>query len=120
MKVVFCAVLFVVMLAACQGRVGMPCTMKEQCAADECCQIINIVVASKKRQALVDQPPGGAGTCQPYKPEGAYCESFETMNGFCGCAEGLQCQTIHVGTGGAPGGKRGALPPGWEERCIKV
>lgn len=43
-----------------QAAVGTPCGKKSQCAAQECCQILNdVFVASKRRQ--LDVPTGGAG-----------------------------------------------------------
>ena len=38
------------------------------------------------------------------------------MNGFCGCAEGLVCRTFHE-PGKHEVGRRGALPPGYVQRC---
>ena len=38
------------------------------------------------------------GTCQKYKQEGASCVSYEVLNGFCGCASGLSCRSVYVGT----------------------
>ena len=38
------------------------------------------------------------GTCQKYKQEGASCVSYDVLNGFCGCAPGLTCHTVHIGT----------------------
>ncbi|KAK7111201.1 hypothetical protein V1264_010875 [Littorina saxatilis] len=100
-----------------QAREGEPCTMKAQCAADECCQVINIVVASRKRQ-LVDLPPGGAGTCQRYKKEGDLCDSIAVMNGFCGCADALSCRVVRLPGSNQNVGRRGALPPGYAEKCV--
>ncbi|KAK7493263.1 hypothetical protein BaRGS_00015389 [Batillaria attramentaria] len=80
-----------------KAEVGRPCTSKDQCAADECCQIVNIVVVSRRRQAL--QPlagPNTSGTCEKYKKQGEWCTSFEVLNGYCGCEEGLTCQAVHL------------------------
>ena len=44
-----------------QAEVGRNCTEKSQCAADECCQIINIVVASRKRQLYSLRGPNTSG-----------------------------------------------------------
>ena len=56
------------------------------------------------------------GTCQRYRQEGENCDALEVMNGFCGCAEGLVCHTFHEPLHQVVG-RRGALPPGYVQRC---
>lgn len=43
-----------------------------------------------------------AGTCEKYKEEGEFCNSFDVMNGYCSCAEGLTCKTVPVSTTALP------------------
>merc|ERR1712002_67487 len=33
------------------------------------------------------------GSCQLYKTEGAYCASFDKINGFCSCGPDLSCKS---------------------------
>ncbi|KAK7493261.1 hypothetical protein BaRGS_00015387 [Batillaria attramentaria] len=98
MKLLFLLCLIIAALASCQAEVGTPCTSQDQCADDECCQIVNMIVASRKRQLLV-KPIGGpntSGTCQKYKTEGESCSSIAVMNGYCGCKPGLRCTPIDL------------------------
>jgi hypothetical protein len=39
-----------------------------------------------------------AGTCQKLKQAGDSCNHFDVMNGYCGCAPGLTCTTVHITT----------------------
>ncbi|KAK7087502.1 hypothetical protein V1264_021545 [Littorina saxatilis] len=109
----------VLLFALCQAEVGHKCTAKSECAADECCQIINIVVASKKRQLHPLRPVHGneEGTCQKYKTEGASCVSFDVLNGFCGCASGLTCHSVYVGTPTPQPVHRRDMRPGYASFC---
>ncbi|GFR72358.1 U3-aranetoxin-Ce1a-like isoform X1 [Elysia marginata] len=89
------ACLFAVTYAA----VGQICTDESQCDAGECCQILSefMVVSKKDLQPIkLDPSIQKTGTCQKYKMEGAYCNSFEKMNGYCSCAPGLSCHTYQV------------------------
>ncbi|KAK7493255.1 hypothetical protein BaRGS_00015381 [Batillaria attramentaria] len=116
------SVLIVIVAAA--EAVGQPCTSQDQCAADECCQIINIVVASRKRQAQL-MPVGAenSGTCEKYKQAGDSCVGYEVLNGFCGCAAGLTCKSVYVGTPAPPpapvdGMVRRDMRPGYRSYCM--
>ncbi|KAK7493260.1 hypothetical protein BaRGS_00015386 [Batillaria attramentaria] len=98
MKLLLLLGLTLATLVFCKAEVGTPCTSQDQCAADECCQIVNIVVMSR-RQAL--RPLGGpntSGTCEKYKKEGESCSSIAVMNGYCGCQPGLNCTPIGLST----------------------
>ena len=59
-------------LSVSQADVGDTCTSKSECAADECCQIINIVVMSRKRQAAI-LPLNQHETGTPSKYAGGVC-----------------------------------------------
>ncbi|XP_025091199.1 uncharacterized protein LOC112562278 [Pomacea canaliculata] len=100
MRGLLSVLLLLAIVSVCQGEVGQVCTSKDQCAADECCEIINIVVASRKRQALLQpiRPVSESGTCKKYQEKGTYCQSFDVLNGFCGCGQGLTCQSVNIGT----------------------
>ncbi|XP_070196849.1 uncharacterized protein [Littorina saxatilis] len=122
---VFVVVVFLAALAAVSlAVVGRTCIDKGQCAADECCQIVNITVNSKKRlvsQFLQPWKPYTSGTCQRYKQQGASCNSIDVMNGFCGCAIGLTCKTVRVSTSTPTGTvwlwRRGIVAPGYHSIC---
>merc|ERR1712212_813245 len=64
------------------------CQTDADCSAGQCCQILSEYMIVSKRA-------GGdrTGTCGTYKPEGARCNNFDIMNGYCGCATGLECKT---------------------------
>ncbi|KAK3719816.1 hypothetical protein RRG08_040118 [Elysia crispata] len=80
------------------ATVGQRCTDVSQCDAGECCQILSefMVVSKRDLTSLLKQPIEKAGTCQKYKMEGDYCNSFDKMNGYCSCAPGLSCHTYQV------------------------
>nr|KAG5704121.1 hypothetical protein BaRGS_009651 [Batillaria attramentaria] len=82
-------------------------------------EIINIVVASRKRQAQL-MP---VGTCEKYKQAGDSCVGYEVLNGFCGCAAGLTCKSVYVGTPAPPpapvdGMVRRDMRPGYRSYCM--
>ncbi|XP_076459156.1 uncharacterized protein LOC143292591 [Babylonia areolata] len=106
---VFVLVCWLTLLAVCMGEVGRPCTQQSQCESDECCQIVNIIIASKKRQ--LHRPLNTSGTCQKLRQQGERCNHFDVMNGYCGCAEGLTCKTVHVNTTPAPALQRLMMMP---------
>ncbi|KAK7112505.1 uncharacterized protein [Littorina saxatilis] len=103
MKIFVLGLFLAALVTICMAEVSTKCTEKSQCAADECCQIINFVIATKKRQLLPGlSRPNTSGTCEKYRQEGVSCNSFDVMNGFCGCADGLTCKTVHVSTTPSP------------------
>ncbi|XP_025091214.1 uncharacterized protein LOC112562281 [Pomacea canaliculata] len=125
MRDLIAVLLLVTILSVCQGRVGHVCTSKDQCAADECCEIINIVVASRKRQALLQpiRPVSHSGTCQKYQQKGSYCQAFDVLNGYCGCAQGLTCKSVYVGTPLPPvpaSPSRRDIMPGYAFYCLEA
>ncbi|KAL8606520.1 hypothetical protein ACOMHN_037751 [Nucella lapillus] len=105
------------MLLKLQAEAGHPCSDQSECGADECCQIVHIVIASKKRQLHQLKP----GTCEKFRQQGDHCNHFDVMNGYCSCAPGLTCKTVHVSTTQAPSifpllTKR-KLAPGYVSYC---
>nr|AQM52682.1 prokineticin-like protein [Pomacea canaliculata] len=98
MKVLIVSVLAAIVLATCKAEVGKVCTSQSQCAADECCQIVNIVILSKKRELALSPVRNTSGTCQKYHKAGDNCNSFDVLNGYCSCAPGLTCTTVQVST----------------------
>ncbi|KAK7493254.1 hypothetical protein BaRGS_00015380 [Batillaria attramentaria] len=89
MKLVFFLFLAVIALATCKAEAPTPCTSQDQCAADECCEIINIILVSRKRQ--LTGGPNTSGYCSKLIQEGKPCSNVMVVNGACGCAPGLTC-----------------------------
>ncbi|KAK7103773.1 uncharacterized protein [Littorina saxatilis] len=123
MKIFVLGVFLAAFAAVCLAEVGMECTNQSQCAPEECCQIINNVVASKKRLVFPGfrQKINTSGTCQNYSQQGASCTSFATMNGYCGCADGLSCKTVRVSKAGTPIKHvlvRRKMAPGYRSFCL--
>merc|ERR1711971_746789 len=84
--------------------VGKTCTDISQCDSGECCQILSDFMVVGKRQLPTIKPEKPVtflpytmkpktGTCQKYSPQGTHCNSWDTRNGYCGCEQGLYCQT---------------------------
>merc|ERR1712241_683221 len=78
---------------------GKTCASDSECASGECCQIMSeymVVSRREAKQQAILQPLTRAprtGTCESYKAQGASCNSFEKINGFCGCDPSLTCKT---------------------------
>ena len=78
-----------------QANVGDTCTSKSECAADECCQIINIVVMSRKRQAaILPLNQHEAGT--PSKYAGGVCR-LSHLPRLCLTRSQWNISTVRVG-----------------------
>merc|ERR1712154_583918 len=93
---------------------GQTCQTDADCGG-QCCQILSEFQIVSRRAA------SRTGTCGTYKLEGAPCNSFDAINGYCSCAPGLQCKTYKDPNYTGPilaSRKRGMLP-GYISTCEK-
>ncbi|KAL5018757.1 hypothetical protein ScPMuIL_004479 [Solemya velum] len=71
------------------------CTVSSDCQQGECCfKSPRYPIMSRKRQLPVMATEAKTGSCESYKNEGNPCSPLETLNGHCGCGDGLGCSFV--------------------------
>ncbi|XP_052230385.1 uncharacterized protein LOC127844316 [Dreissena polymorpha] len=86
------------------------CTVKSECAANECCYIRpQYLIMSKRQMVLPGQPlwTPEPGLCETYRNPGGPCRLI--LNGHCGCSSGYSCQWVPEPSTTASAGRRSMI-----------
>ncbi|KAK3091203.1 hypothetical protein FSP39_017923 [Pinctada imbricata] len=78
------------------------CVTSADCAPDECCFNHQgpLIVSRRQLDGILGLNPvtPHEGVCEKYKTKGEYCSAFDTLNGHCGCGQGLHCTFVPAPT----------------------
>ncbi|KAK7090480.1 uncharacterized protein [Littorina saxatilis] len=123
-------VLLSLAIACVYARVGEICHQPTDCEQGECCQILSLFPVVSKRQLTGIRPieihARDHGTCQVYHKQGERCNSFEHVNGYCGCGPGLRChgEEVKLPSATVQPARRSMIAPRpgytWEYKCTAV
>uniref|UniRef100_A0A194AKK5 Prokineticin domain-containing protein n=1 Tax=Pinctada fucata TaxID=50426 RepID=A0A194AKK5_PINFU len=75
------------------------CITSADCPQDECCfNHQGPLIVSRRQLSGILPLPEHKGVCEKYKTKGDYCSAFDTLNGHCGCGQGLHCTFVPAPT----------------------